>query len=679
MSSLPPVSHLVDAEGVAWITLDDPSARANIFNPVMLSALRTTLAGLSAGLKNESPAVKAIVFISAKERIFTAGADLKWLAALPDAKTATLISLEGQAVFNQVAAFKIPVVCAIHGACAGGGYELALACTWRLATDAPETRIGLPEVGLGLIPGWGGCTRLARLIGAQPAAEFILKAALIPASVALSTGLIDELVPAGDLRAHAKAAALRLASMDIPLRPEPAAPPADFFPAQRQLALVRRRGQPAPLAVLEVMEKSAGLPLAAAFDKEAALFGSVVAGEVAKNLIHIFLIKARARKTTLKNWYSEPIAATPPVPFRTIGIVGAGVMGAGIAHWCAAHGYGVILCDSKKEAIERGVGVIRELFADGVQRGEVTADAAHRMTGGIGITTSLEDFEFCDLVIETIVEDVAAKQKLFGELSAVIQPDCVLASNSSTVPIDELASAVANPGRVIGLHFFNPVSRMPLVEVGLGAQTTRLTADRALDWVKALGKTPLICRPSPGYFVSRVLFFYLNEACRLWEQGVTTATLDQAMRDWGWPMGPMRLIDEIGIDVTDAVFERLAHFYPERFVGSTICRQLLAKGLKGRKNVAGAGFYEYVETEGILNPAIPQSGSGSANPLQVWETNAIQDRLNGVLIDETNRALTEGVVKTADDAQLALLLGAGFPAFRGSPLRYATEVALARS
>jgi 3-hydroxyacyl-CoA dehydrogenase/enoyl-CoA hydratase/3-hydroxybutyryl-CoA epimerase len=269
---------------------------------------------------------------------------------------------------------------------------------------------------------------------------------------------------------------------------------------------------------------------------------------------------------------------------------------------------------------------------------------------------------------------VEAKQKLFAELSKFVAPDCILASNTSALPIEELASTATNPGRTIGVHFFNPVSRMPLVELVLSPHTTRETAEAVLGFVKALGKSPVICRSSPGFLVTRVLFFYLNEACRLWEQGVPTEAIDKAMRDWGWPMGPMRLIDEVGVDVTDFIYGEMKHYFPNRFTGATVCSRMLGAGLKGRKNGASSGFYAYGGIKEALNPAM--APFAPANSVAM-DAKAIQDRLNGTMIDETKRVLAEGVLKTADEADLALLLGAGFPAFRGGLMRFAKANGLA--
>lgn len=665
MSNPATVTHSVDADGIGWITFDDPASRANVFNPPTQAALRAAIEALAA------QPVKAVVVLSGKEKIFIAGADLKWLGKIKTPAEGKQASRDGQTLFGLLDQFKVPVVCAIHGACAGGGFEIALACHWRLASEAKETVIGLPEVGIGLIPGWGGCARLPRLIGAKPAIDHILKAQLLPAAEAHKTGLVDELVPAAELKARAKAAALKLAASGKPARPAGAAADAAFYAEQRKTALSRMRGQPAPLAVLDAVEKGAGLPLDAALELEATLFGEIAAGEVAHNMVHVFFLKDAVKKLTVDAWFPKPEGAAAPAPFKKIGVIGAGVMGSGIAQWCAARGYSVVMRDVKPEFVERGLAVIKGLFDEAAKRGKMSADAAAQGYGRVQGTTDLAAFADCDLVVEAIVENVAAKQALFAELAKVVRADCILASNTSALPIEELAATATHPGRTIGIHFFNPVSRMPLIEMVLSPHTTRDTADRVLTFAKHLGKTPVICRSSPGFLVTRVLFFYLNAACELWEQGVPTEALDKAMRDWGWPMGPMRLIDEVGVDVTDFIYGEMKHYFPARFRSTSVCAKMLAAGMKGRKNGASTGFYTYEGGKDALNPAMAQFASGA---VKTMDAKAIQDHLNGVMIDETKRVLDEGVLKTADDADFALLMGTGFPAFRGGLMRYARSV-----
>lgn len=661
------VSLSIDADGVGWIVFDDPDSRANVFTPAVHAELRAAITALSV------PAVKAVVVMSAKDRIFIAGADLRWLVQLPDAAAVSAAGRDGQASFNQLAALRVPVVAAIHGACAGGGFEVALACHWRIASDAKETVIGLPETGIGTIPGWGGTVRLPRLVGAQAALDHILKAALLPAADAARAGLVDEVVPTTELKARAKAAALRFAAQGLPVRATPPALDPAAGATLRAATLKKTRGrEPAPVQVIDLISRTASLPLEAALQEEARVFGEITAGEVCHNLVHVFFLKDAVKKLTVDAWF--PTAPPSGLPaFRKIGVIGAGVMGSGIAQWCAARGFDVVLRDVKPEFVERGLGVIRGVFEEAVARRKMTPEAAAAGLARVQTTTAWDGFGDCDLVVEAIVENVAAKQQLFAELSAVVRPDCVLASNTSALPIEELTVPVTDPGRTIGIHFFNPVSRMPLIELVLSPHTTRETAERTLAFAKALGKSPVICRSSPGFLVTRVLFFYLNEACRLWEQGVSTAAMDAALRDWGWPMGPMRLIDEVGVDVTDFIFGEMEHYFPGRFQRSTICRRLLDAGMKGRKNGASTGFYTYAEGKEALNPAVEPFRSVAPLPLGARE---LSDRLNRVMIDETRRVLDEGVLKTADDADFALLMGTGFPAFRGGLMRYAKSIGL---
>lgn len=663
MSTAGPVTFTLDTDGVGWITFDDPAARANVFNVATQTAFAAAL--------DAAAGARALVLVSAKERIFIAGADLKLLAALPNATAAAGFARAGQQLFSRVADFQAPIVCAIHGACAGAGYELALACHWRIASDAPATQIGLPETGLGTIPGWGGCVRLPRLIGAQTALGHILQAQLRPAREAVQAGLVDEIVSAGELRARAKAVALKLAANGRPVRPPPPAAPAHYFDELRQSVRAKSHDRlPALPAAIDVVEQTAALAPGPALEVEARAFGAVTAGIVCKNLLHVFFLREAAKKRTLAGWF--PTAAVKPAPVTRVGVVGAGVMGSGLAHWLAAHGQTVVLRDVNPELVARGLGVVRSLFDEAVRRGKLSAREAGAGLGRLTTTTGWDGFADCDLVIEAIVENAAAKQKLFRELAGIVRPDALLASNTSALPIEEIAGHVPNPARTLGLHFFNPVSRMPLVELVIGRHTSALTAERALALLKSLDKAPVICRSAPGFLVTRVLFFYLNEAVRLWEGGVATAALDMALRGVGWPMGPMRLIDEVGLDVTDFIFGELAHYFPDRFVPTTACARLLAAGLPGRKNGTGAGFFRYdASTEHVNDHAArPLAGPvhGPGCP-----PDEIAGHLMDVMIGEARRCLAEGVVQSPDDIDFALLSGAGFPAFHGGLMRYAAQ------
>jgi 3-hydroxyacyl-CoA dehydrogenase/enoyl-CoA hydratase/3-hydroxybutyryl-CoA epimerase len=667
MSAASPVIYRLEADGVGWIVFDAPNSPANVFNEATLAAFEDALKAAEANRP------RAIVVTSAKDRIFVAGADLRWVGSLPTEEAAAEFSRRGQRLMRRLHDLGIPVVAAIHGACAGGGYELALACHWRIGSDAAVTQVGLPEVGLGTIPGWGGTLRLPRIIGAKAAVEHLLKAQLLAAPEALRVGLLDEIAPAHELPARARAAALRLAVDGIPRRPEvPVVDPQFLVIARQATAAKPGPTQAAALAAIDVMAQSAGLPEEQALELEARAFGRVTATETCRNLIHAFFLRDAARKRTLKGWFSPGV--TTPRPITCVGVVGAGIMGSGIAHWLVTRGYPVVMRDVQPAALEHGVGVVRKLLDEAVKRGRMSPADSAAAAARVVSTTRWDGFERCGLVIEAIVENAAVKRTLFSELAAVVGPDVLLASNTSALPIEEIAGHVPSPQRTLGIHFFNPVSRMALVELIVGRDTSAETAESALALVKSLGKSPVICRSSPGFLVTRVLFFYLNEAVRRWEQGADTAEMDAALRDFGWPMGPLRLIDEVGIDVTDFIFSELQHYFPQRFIATKACGRLLAAGLKGRKNGTSRGFYRYEGAETVNDretiPLTPERVvAGHGRPAQ--DRSAFADELMQVMVSEARRCLDEGVVKSPDDVDFALLSGTGFPAFRGGLMRWA--------
>jgi 3-hydroxyacyl-CoA dehydrogenase/enoyl-CoA hydratase/3-hydroxybutyryl-CoA epimerase len=698
MSAAAVVSYKADADGVGWIVFDDPERRANVFNAAMQDALDAALDRAAGDVR-----LKALILKSGKEGIFIAGADLKVLAALPDEATAMEFSRRGQQLFQRLADSRVPVIGAIHGACVGGGYELALACHWRIASDAGVTNLGLPETAIGTIPGWGGSVRLPRLIGVKPALDHMLKAQLLPAAEARERGLVNEVVPVHDLKERAKTAALRLAAEE---RPAPSHAPALLMPAPEPgyffelRELIRRKSgghHPALLAAIDVVEQSSPLPMAEALEVESRIFGEVAAGVGCKNRLYVFSLREAARKRTLDGWFPMAGAAlrrdtgdvraehhgARPLhhTIQRVGVVGAGVMGSGIAQWLAAHGLDVVLRDVEPEIVERGLAVARALFDEAVKRGKLTAGAANSGLRRIATTTGWDGFETCDLVIEAIVEDTTAKQALFTELASVVAPDTILASNTSALPIEEIAGQVPRSERILGIHFFNPVSRMTLVELIVGRHTSAESAARALALVNALGKSPIICRSSPGFLVTRVLFLYLNEAVRLWEDGVSAGAMDGALRDFGWPMGPLRLIDEVGVDVTDLVFAEMEHYFPARFARTTTCGRIIAAGMRGRKNGMSCGFYRYegrseTSNEVELARLVPRRTfvvTSSRNGT-TGEDRDIVAQLMRVMADEAERCLEEGVVKSADDVDFALLSGAGFPAFRGGLLRWSRQM-----
>lgn len=654
--------HL-DSQGLAWITFDNPHSTANVFESGTLDELDQLLTELTRF------APRGAIILSGKKRVFTAGASLQWLAQSNDAQTAAGLSAKGQRVFSRLNAARFPIVCAVHGAAAGGGYELALACHWRLASEAPETQMGLPEVSLGTLPGWGGCVRLPRLIGAGSALAHILNAKLISAAEARSQGMIDELTPAEDLRERARQAALRLASEGVPSRIPGADLTATEYAELTARTVRKSRGfLPALAAAIEVVQQSFELPVAEALVVESTQFGLLTSGSTCKNLFYAFSLRERARKRSLAGWFPEAAQSAPTASIRRVGVIGAGVMGAGIAHWCASRGLEVVLTDLNSRQVESGLAKIHRLLEDSVARGVLSQDASTMAAARIAASTEQSALNGCDLIIEAIIENMEAKQALFRDLARHLPPNTLLASNTSALPIDEIFADVPNQARTLGLHFFNPVSRMALIEVVLSRSTSAETADAALGFAKALDKSPVICRSSPGFLVTRVLFFYLNEACRLWEQGVSSEVIDRALQNWGWPMGPMRLIDEVGVDVTDFIFIEMEAYFPHRFKRASICSRLLAADLKGRKGGKGAGFYLYEEKRESINPIPDRLMTNRPQPKEPTEE-FIRDHLMNVMSAEAAHCLDEGVVLSTDDVDFALVAGAGFPSFRGGLLR----------
>lgn len=650
------VTSRVDADGVGWVVFDDPASKANVFTPGVLQALGDALARVVASQ------AKALVIVSEKKRIFIAGADLRWLSRLDTPEEAAAVARLGQRAFEQVASLGIPVVCAIQGACAGGGCELALAADRRLAADTPETVIGLPETGLGIIPGWGGCVRLQRLVGAAAALEHILAAQLLPAAKALEKGLVDEVVPAASLRDRAKAVALSLVAAKPARGPVPRAEPAELAKIEQQ-AKARAGGNGSAFAAASrVVARAQDVGVADALEAEAVAFGAEASGPGAKNLLHVYFLKEAARKRTLEAWFT-PAGAVPRI--AKVGVVGAGVMGSGIAQHLAAKGFSVVLVDADPEALKRGLKTAGDLFGQAVVRGKTSAAEAAEGLARIQSAAELGAFADCDAVIEAIVENLEAKQALFARLSAVVRPDAILASNTSALPIEAVARDATHPERTLGIHFFNPVSRMALVELVLSPKTGAAAAEASLALLKALGKSPVICRSSPGFLVTRVLFFYLNAAVGLFERGVAAGEIDAALKAYGWPMGPLRLIDEVGVDVTEFIFGEMEQYFPGRFLRTGTCAKLLAQGLRGRKNGASSGFYSYAAKTETLNPAAlalaPAGGSATS-------AEAIREHLMTILTREARRCLEEGVIRTPEDVDFALLSGAGFPAFRGGLL-----------
>ena len=665
MATAPMIRLETGDDHICVLTFDRPESGANIFDAATLDALNDHLDAVE-----KDASLRGLIITSAKKSIFVAGADLKTL--LQAAKRGEMRGFieRGQKVFNRLANLKIPTVAAIHGASAGGGYEVALACDYRIASEDPATRIGLPETSLGLLPAWGGCTRLPRFIGSEQAAEVILKGKLYSAQEALKLGVVDEIAPRDQLLDRAREK-LRSGKRKI----EQQAP---ANPASQELRPPKQSGNPAFERAYEIINKTLTISPEESLHME--LDGIVDLGkmESTQNLIRNFFLAEKYKKGTSR---------TPADKIVHAAVIGAGVMGSGIAQWLSSRGITVILRDVAREQIDRGLANIEKVYADAVKRGLMSEEKAKQGRARICGSTAPMELRDVQFVIEATSEKMEIKKEVFRELAMEAGPKTVVATNTSALPVSDLADVTVSPEHVIGLHFFNPVSRMKLVEVVIAKQTSDETRDRSLAFVRQIAKVPVIVRDSPGFLVNRVLFPYLLDAAELFESGVEAERLDRALVEWGMPMGPLRLIDEIGVDITIDIGNTLEKAYGQRDHVSAVLLWLREQQMLGRKT--GAGFYKYEARKQTPNDSVvkwrvlaagnePGGTKGQAvSSLPVTEDD-IARRLVLLMVNEAARCVEEGVVDSPEDADYGMILGTGFAPFRGGPLRFAEHFGLKR-
>ena len=646
VASLPLIQRAVGNDRVCVLTFDRPDSGANIFDAPTMKELSEHVDAIE---RDES--LRGLIITSAKKSIFIAGADLKTLLAQAQTGEMRDFIAEGQRVFNRVAELKIPTVAAIHGACAGGGYEVTLACDWRIASDEPATRIGLPETTLGLIPAWGGSTRLPRLIGEDNAAEVILKGKLYSAQEALKLGLVDQVGPREKLLdlARKKLAEGKRESVKVSASKSRTPAPSDPKSARARALGVITTGATNPV------DKSLRLELEAIVD--------LGKSESTQNLIRNFFLAEKYKKGTSKSQFEKVAHAA---------VIGAGVMGSGIAQWLSSRGVTVILRDVNRELLDRGLANIEKTYGDAVKRGLMSEEKAKQGRARIVASTAPMELRDVAFIIEAASEKFDIKKEIFRELSMQAGPKTIIATNTSALPVSELANCTVSPDRVIGLHFFNPVSRMKLVEVVVAKETSDETKEHALAFVRQIGKLPVVVRDSPGFLVNRVLFPYLIDAAELFEAGVELEKIDEKLVKWGMPMGPLRLIDEIGIDVTIDIASTLEKAYGRRDRAPEILKRMREAKLLGRKS--GSGFYNYEGRQQSPNP--PPAGTGSAVTSEPLADVDLANRLMFLMVNEAARCIEEKVVESPEDADYGMILGSGFAPHHGGPLRFAEHFGL---
>jgi 3-hydroxyacyl-CoA dehydrogenase/enoyl-CoA hydratase/3-hydroxybutyryl-CoA epimerase len=671
-----------DTDGSAVLKLDVPGRSMNVF-------ARQVFADLDAALDAVMAAGKLPVLIvrSGKKSGFLAGADLSEFLAIQDAASAQALSESGQKLFDKVAALPMPTIAAIHGPCLGGGLEFALACDYRLVFDRPGTQIGFPEVELGLLPGWGGTQRLPRAIGLERALQVILAGKRLNAREAFTWGLADALAATeAELRDQFTRLTFRAVqcgkrrSARLPLttwrqrllESNPIGRRILFQATERILRSRVPDDMPAPAEALEAIRVGLkqGMTAGLAYEREAA--GRLAVSSACRNLIGLFFQREKARKLP------ETLAAASPGEVRRVGVVGAGVMGAGIAQLAAFKGAAVVVQEVNQAALDAGLGRIQDLFQKAVERRLLTEAEAQQRRMAVKGTLNWEGFDSVDVVVEAAIEDLDAKRALFRELDTRTPPSIVLATNTSSLLVEHLQQGLKHPERLAGLHFFNPVHRMPLVEVAHAPASEPRAVAVLTQWAIHLGKTPVLVKDSPGFVVNRILMPYLNEASLLVSEGLKIEDVDRVMKRFGMPMGPLELLDQVGLDVAAHVARSMQPVLADRFETNMVFEKMQARGWLGVKS--GRGFYVHKEkalkvhtpAQELLQEEQPPGAALMEALPPVARLAQARERMVLLMVNEAASVLQEGVAG-ASDIDLAMVLGTGWAPHRGGPLHYADQ------
>ena len=638
-------------DNLAIASFDRPESKANILDMSFFVKLNEILEKIEGDQE-----VRGLIFISEKPSIYLAGADLVSMSQnLKNEKWLREVVQYGQETFNRIERLKIPTVAAINGACLGGGLELSLACKYRVSSNEKCTKLGLPEVMLGILPAWGGTTRLPRIIGVPKALEALLSGKIYAPVQALKSGMIDRVCHKENLLGEA----VKLCGLKKPKRKTNKLAQALVLPiaillSARSVRKKTRGNYPAPKSIIKVVAKSFFLNKYDALKLEKKAFVKLARTSACKNLIRIFFLQEKAKKRLTPEVKQKPI--------ENVTVIGAGTMGAGIAQWLSSRGKRVLLKDVSEATRASGLRKIGNLFTAAIRRRKMERAEVRACLGKLLVSKNAVPLKQQDLAIEVIAENFELKTKVLKQTESELPEGSILATNTSALSISALSKNLKRPEKFIGIHFFNPVHKMKLVEIVVGEKTDQETTSRAINCVQSIGKLPVVVKDSPGFLVNRILLPYLIEAMRLFSEGHSMDSIDKTMLDFGMPMGPLRLLDEIGLDVAAHVAMDL-----EKKLEGFSVPHLVSKILKtkqfGRKS--GKGFYLYKGSEAVCpNPLFLKMQGASS------KSSDIESKMINAMTEEAQKCMQEKIVKSSEDIDFAMIMGTGWAPFKGGPMEY---------
>jgi 3-hydroxyacyl-CoA dehydrogenase/enoyl-CoA hydratase/3-hydroxybutyryl-CoA epimerase len=659
------ILHIDHSGGVAIITLNTPGEKVNKLNEALINEITSFLDQFES-----DSAIEGAILMSGKEENFIAGADIEMFKSRTTAEELEELSQTGHDILLRIENSKKPIVVCIHGSCMGGGTELALACHYRVVSDHSSTKIGLPEVKLGLLPGMGGTQRLPRLIGIQQALGYMLTGKNMYARQARRNGFADEVVHQHALKTAGIEAIKKINSgnfkrkdkrslIEKALESNPVGRSVIFSQARKKTLSQTHGNYPAPLKIIESVAFGYKKGIKQGLKNEARLFGELAVSSESRSLVQLFFAMTATKKNPWENKVHD---------VKSIGVLGAGLMGSGITEVSIENGYRVWLKDRDESQAAQGKKEIWNNLNEKSSKRIITSYKRDQLSSLIHPVGDYKAFDKINLVIEAVFEDLDIKHKVLSEVEAATDDNCIFASNTSSLPITDIAKKASRPKNVIGMHYFSPVQKMPLLEIIKTKKTAPWVTATAYDVGTKQGKTVIVVNDGPGFYTTRILAPYMNEALLLLEEGATIEQLDKAMKQFGFPVGPMALFDEVGIDVGAHVAEVLSDKFKERGAKtSTKAAEILRAGFKGRKN--GKGFYVYQSgKKKQVNRDIYNIFGNTKR--KVMQQEIIQQRMALVMINEAVLCLQEDILLSPTDGDLGAILGLGFPPFLGGPFRY---------